>query len=77
MNEEIPLDEFVEGIVGIVEDAVMMSFIMGGKKVITIIIVVESILGVTMTKRNVYFWKFHGYYIFQPSEHIPIEEVIE
>lgn len=77
MNEEIPLDEFVEGIVGIVEDAVITSFIIRGTKIITIIIVVESILGVTMTKRNVYFWKFHGHYIFQPSEHIPIEEVIE
>lgn len=47
-------------------------------RTVTIIIVVDIVIGVHMTKRNVYFWKFHGHYIIQPSEHIPaLEEVME
>lgn len=67
------VDEFMDAIV----DSVIAICILD-TRMVTIIIVVDVVIGVHMTKRNVYFWKFHGHYIVQPSEHIPaLEEVME
>lgn len=67
------VDEFMDAIV----DSVI-AICISDTRMVTIIIVVDVVIGVHMTKRNVYFWKFHGHYIVQPSEHIPaLEEVME